>query len=151
MKEKFDFYDYFIFCVILIFSICIGLYFGLNLDQKFKNIWNNFKLKWSKNSIKPNEIELNDLNESEGKTMEYLTANHSMGAFPIALSLLSTFFSSSSLLGFPAEVYQYGIQYWIIVFGVCLVPLGGGLSTASFKFVYLIFLIINRNSHLKLS
>ena len=64
--------------------------------------------------------------EENVKTMEYLTANHSMSAFPIALSLLATFFSSSSLLGFPAEVYLYGIQYWIIVFGVCLVPLIGG-------------------------
>ncbi len=138
MKEKFDFYDYFIFCVILIFSICIGLYFGLNLDQKFKHLWNIFKSKMKSNTINPNEIELNDLKESDGKTMEYLTANHSMGAFPIALSLLSTFFSSSSLLGFPAEVYQYGIQYWIIVFGVCLVPLAGGSLTINF-YLYLPF------------
>lgn len=135
MKTKFDFYDYFIFFVILVVSIGIGLFFGFNLNEKLKKIFK--KLINKRKKVKPQDYDLNviegskkedfgDNDEDENKTMEYLTANHSMSAFPIALSLLATFFSSSSLLGFPAEVYQYGIQYWIIVFGVCLVPLIGG-------------------------
>lgn len=113
MKTKFDFYDYFIFFIILLISICIGLYFGLGLNEKLTLILDRFKLKFRK-KVTPVEIELEeqskelDENETGSKTLNYLTANHSMGAFPIALSLLATFFSSSSLLGFPAEVYQYG-------------------------------------------
>jgi sodium-coupled monocarboxylate transporter 8/12 len=56
---------------------------------------------------------------------EYLIANKSMSALPIALSLLASFFSATSILGFPAEVYQYGIQYWIIVIGLSVPPIFG--------------------------
>ena len=148
MKTKFDVYDYLIFVFILVLSIGIGLFFGFNLNEKLKTLVQRL-FKKSSQVVEPskNEIDLVEQQydgekevdgENEGekgeaaeekenvKTMEYLTANHSMSAFPIALSLLATFFSSSSLLGFPAEVYLYGIQYWIIVFGVCLVPLIGG-------------------------
>lgn len=148
MKTKFDVYDYLIFVFVLLISIGIGLYFGLNLNQKVNNF---FKKLFSKRKVIPQtsdhenvdmqQIQSEETQKSGGdsthdkqiepetnsKTSEYLTGNHSMSAFPIALSLLATFFSSSSLLGFPAEVYQYGIQYWMIVFGVCLVPLLGGI------------------------
>ncbi|CAF0745577.1 unnamed protein product [Brachionus calyciflorus] len=122
MKTKFDFYDYFIFVVILLITIFIGLYFGLHLNEKLKKLWYRFFRK-----TKVQKVE-----NEENKTMEYLTANQSMGAFPIALSLLSTFFSSSSLLGFPAEVYQYGIQYWMIVIGVSFAPIVGAFGTGPF-------------------
>ena len=149
-KTKFDFYDYFIFFFILFISIAIGLFFGFNLNEKFKNILKKFfkssqKVNPNSSSAKSDKLSSDDKKQldhqgdgeksqdadkptadEENQTMEYLTANKSMSAFPIALSILATFFSSSSLLGFPAEVYQYGIQYWIIVFGVCLVPLIGG-------------------------
>lgn len=168
MKTKFDVYDYLIFVFILVLSIGIGLFFGFNLNEKLKTLLQRL-FKKSSQVVEPskNEIDLVEQQygekevdgENEGekgeeeenvKTMEYLTANHSMSAFPIALSLLATFFSSSSLLGFPAEVYLYGIQYWIIVFGVCLVPLIGGnnyilLLRINFLHLtlYLILVILN--------
>lgn len=150
MKTKFDFYDYFIFFFILLVSIGIGLFFGFNLNEKLKSfvrsLFNKSKAKVGATSAHELEDQQDQLEskkkqleqdgqgeteeskekEEENKTMEYLTANKSMSALPIALSILATFFSSSSLLGFPAEVYLYGIQYWLIVFGVCLVPLIGG-------------------------
>lgn len=101
MKTKFDFYDYFIFFVILLISIFIGLYFGLGLNEKLSLLFDKFKAKFRK--VKPADIELEeksselDENETGSKTLNYLTANHSMGAFPIALSLLATFFSSCNL------------------------------------------------------
>lgn len=144
MKTKFDVYDYLIFVFVLLISIGIGLYFGFNLNEKVKKFFKN--ILFSKNAqITPgktdNDLDMQQIESADqqkvdknttldknNKTSEYLTGNKSMSAFPIALSLLATFFSSSSLLGFPAEVYQYGIQYWMIVFGVCLVPLVGGIS-----------------------
>lgn len=116
MKTKFDFFDYFIFILILVITIFIGLFFGLHLNEKLKFLWQKY--------LKKNAIHSEQ--NTGSKTMEYLTANKSMSAFPIALSLLSTFFSSSSLLGFPAEVYQYGIQYWMVIIGVSFAPLVGG-------------------------
>lgn len=60
-------------------------------------------------------------------TREFLMANNSMRYFPLALSVLASFFSASTLLGTPAEIYQYGIMYWIAVVGACLTPLTGAL------------------------
>lgn len=146
MKTKFDFYDYFIFVLVLLISIGIGLYFGFNLNEKLKRFIRALFKPPKVEAIVPNEITTNKSDElinspdlikndhetesiriEENKTMEYLTGNKSMSAIPIALSLLATFFSSSSLLGFPAEVYQYGIQYWIMLCGVWIVPLIGGI------------------------
>lgn len=56
---------------------------------------------------------------------EFLMADRSMRSLPVALSVLASFFSASTLLGTPAEVYVYGIQYWISVFGAILAPLTG--------------------------
>ncbi|XP_033759517.1 sodium-coupled monocarboxylate transporter 2-like [Pecten maximus] len=45
-------------------------------------------------------------------TNEYLLGNRHMKALPVALSLMVTFESSITMLGFPAEVYVHGIMYW---------------------------------------
>ena len=43
------------------------------------------------------------------------------------MSVLASFFSASTLLGTPAEVYQYGAMYWVSVLGACLAPVTGAL------------------------
>lgn len=58
---------------------------------------------------------------------DFLLAGRSMRFLPIAISVLASFFSASTLLGTPAEIYQYGTQYWISVFGAILAPLTGAL------------------------
>ncbi|XP_060084537.1 sodium-coupled monocarboxylate transporter 1-like [Ylistrum balloti] len=58
---------------------------------------------------------------------EFLMANRQMRSLPVALSVLASFFSASTLLGTPAEIYQYGTQYWMSVFGAMLAPLTGAL------------------------
>ena len=47
-------------------------------------------------------------------TSEYLVGNRQMSILPVALSLMVSFESSIMMLGFPAEVYVYGIMYWLI-------------------------------------
>lgn len=58
-------------------------------------------------------------------TKEFLLANRSMSAIPVALSVLASFFSASTLLGTPAEVYLRGTQYWMSVWGAMLAPVAG--------------------------
>ena len=52
-------------------------------------------------------------------------ANRSLSAFPVALSVLASFFSASTLLGTPAEIYLRGTQYWMSVWGAMIAPMLG--------------------------
>ena len=47
-------------------------------------------------------------------TSEFLMGGRSMGLYPITLSLCVSVVSATTLLGAPAEVYQYGIQYALL-------------------------------------
>ncbi|KAL3843173.1 hypothetical protein ACJMK2_021124 [Sinanodonta woodiana] len=58
-------------------------------------------------------------------TKEFLMADQNMASLPVALSVLASFFSASTLLGTPAEIYQHGTQYWICVFGAIMAPVTG--------------------------
>ncbi|KAI5635412.1 sodium:solute symporter family domain-containing protein [Phthorimaea operculella] len=55
---------------------------------------------------------------------DYLLGSRSLSTFPVALSLIASYVSGVTILGTPAEIYNYGSQYWLIVVGVtasCLV------------------------------
>lgn len=43
---------------------------------------------------------------------ELLVANRQMSLFPTAMSLLASFMSGITILGNPAETYQYGTMYF---------------------------------------
>lgn len=58
-------------------------------------------------------------------TVDVILAGRSMSALPVALSVLASFFSSSTLLGTPAEIYLRGTMYWMCVFGAMLAPCAG--------------------------
>lgn len=60
-------------------------------------------------------------------TQEFFMADRSMTSLPVAISVLASFFSASTLLGNPAEIYQYGTQFWISVFGAMCAPVTGAL------------------------
>ncbi|CAG5134775.1 unnamed protein product, partial [Candidula unifasciata] len=63
----------------------------------------------------------------QNSTKKFLMAGNDMKCLPLSLSVLATFFSASTLLGTPAEIYQYGTMYWICSFGAVLAPLTGAL------------------------
>jgi Na+/proline symporter len=119
MESKFKAIDYVVVVIILVLSILVGLFH--ELKTKILN-WKNSKSSTS-NKINSSNIELKNKNDAnENKTSDYLTGNASISPIPIAFSLLASFFSATALLGMPAEVYQYGIQYWVHVFGMMLTP-----------------------------
>ncbi|XP_066595799.1 sodium-coupled monocarboxylate transporter 1-like [Prorops nasuta] len=51
----------------------------------------------------------------QDSTTEYLLAGKTMGAFPVAMSIVASHVSGITLLGIPTEVYEYGSQYIAIV------------------------------------
>lgn len=125
MNKNFNVYDYLVFVAILLFTVSIGLYQGCKrlIMEKF--------LKKSANSKKKTDgIELNEFSAEKGAEMsEYLVASSSMNPLPVAFSLLASFFSATAILGMPAEVYTFGLQYWTMVLGQAIAPIIGAFAT----------------------
>ncbi|CAL8112611.1 unnamed protein product [Orchesella dallaii] len=84
--------DYIVVVATLLFSLLIGIYYGVK-GRKSSN------------------------NE------ELLTGSRQMGAIPVAASMLVSYLSAITILGYPAEVYSYGSQ-------VFLLSLMGPITTA---------------------
>jgi len=47
----------------------------------------------------------------QNSTNEILTGNQSMGLLPVSISLFVTFLSAISLIGDPAEMYEFGTLF----------------------------------------
>ena len=55
---------------------------------------------------------------------DFLLAGKNMSFFPVAASLFMSGATGVSVLGDPAEVYQYGAIYWMVgVGGVLAIPI----------------------------
>jgi len=48
-------------------------------------------------------------------TSEYQLGNRHMNILPVVLSVLISFESSIMMLGYRAEIYEYGIVFWLSV------------------------------------
>ena len=57
----------------------------------------------------------------QNNNAEFLLGGKSMGVFPMTMSLVASFMSAITLLGTPAEVYQNGTQYCLLVLSYPLV------------------------------
>ncbi|KAF9417001.1 hypothetical protein HW555_005829 [Spodoptera exigua] len=51
---------------------------------------------------------------------DYLLGGRALSTFPVAMSLIASYVSGVTILGTPAEIYNYGTQYWLVVIGVSL-------------------------------
>lgn len=51
---------------------------------------------------------------------EYLLGSRRLRVFPVAMSLIGSYISATTILGTPTEIYNYGTQYWLIVVPLCL-------------------------------
>ena len=75
------------------------------------------------------------ITDSKKQSQEaFLMGNRKMKWLPVALSLLVSYHSAISQLGKPAEVYLYGIQYFVLFIGVFI-----GAIISMFTFVPLLF------------
>jgi len=63
-------------------------------------------------------------------TKEFLLAGGNMNPIPVSLSILASFMSAITLLGTPAEMYNYTTMYWYIGLGYLLV-----VATAAHWFI----------------
>ncbi|XP_072167856.1 sodium-dependent multivitamin transporter-like [Diadema setosum] len=87
-------------------------------------------------------------------TRRFLLADRSMSSLPIALSTVVSFLSAITLLGHPAEIYQNGIQYWLVSFSFIIrvsvpifvfVPVYYGLGLVSaYQYLHLRFGLLVR-------
>ncbi|XP_051888968.1 sodium-coupled monocarboxylate transporter 1-like [Pristis pectinata] len=80
-KNVLQVWDYVVFAAMLIISTTVGLYFAYKSGRT-----------------------------KRGTTEEFLVGSRQISAFPIALSLASSFLSAITVIGGPAEVYLYGIM-----------------------------------------
>ncbi|XP_033191923.1 sodium-coupled monocarboxylate transporter 1 [Bombus vancouverensis nearcticus] len=54
----------------------------------------------------------------KSSTEDYLLGGKSMGLFPVSASLIASFISGVTILGTPAEIYNFGTQYWITIISI---------------------------------
>jgi len=90
----------FVFADFIIFGIAIAISIGIGLYYAFSG-------------------------GKQKTTSEYLVGNRQMSILPVALSLMVSFESSIMMLGFPAEVYVYGIMFWLSNVGFMIALLLG--------------------------
>ena len=57
----------------------------------------------------------------QSTTKEFLLADKSMNVAPVAMSMLASFMSAITLMGNPAEIYNYGTQFFVIGLSYSLV------------------------------
>ncbi|XP_017780381.1 PREDICTED: sodium-coupled monocarboxylate transporter 1 isoform X2 [Nicrophorus vespilloides] len=93
-KYYFDVVDYSVFGAMLLLSAMTGLYYGC-------------RSRYCKTG-------------EEATLREYLTGSGNMKPFPVAMSLIASYISGVTILGTPAEIYNFGTQYWVICFSVLL-------------------------------
>ncbi|PBC25900.1 Sodium-coupled monocarboxylate transporter [Apis cerana cerana] len=61
--------------------------------------------------------------KNENAVREYLVGGQNMSIFPITMSLIASYISGITILGFPAEMYVYGTQLWCVVIADSFVSL----------------------------
>lgn len=120
LKElyRFSAIDYGVFASMLVLSAACGIYFGF-----FKRTVNQTP-ETSDDECGPSKTSSNNRGRTTtfgSSTMdEYLLGSRKLKAFPVAMSLVAGYISGVTILGTPAEIYNFGTQYWLIVLPILL-------------------------------
>ncbi|KAJ2943332.1 hypothetical protein O0L34_g12139 [Tuta absoluta] len=84
--------DYCLFVILCLISISGGLWYSIRATRR----------------------------SNVGDIKDYLLGNRELSIIPVSLSLIATYLSGVTILGTPTEIFNYGIQLWLIVIGVIL-------------------------------
>lgn len=112
---RFHLIDYLVFGGMLVFSASVGVYFGY--FKKSKKTLNN-KASTSTFSDDSTYEEKQSGDFGSKSMLEYLLGSRKLKTFPVAMSLVASYISGVTVLGTPAEIYNYGTQYWLIVVAI---------------------------------
>jgi solute carrier family 5 (sodium-coupled monocarboxylate transporter), member 8/12 len=116
---RFHLIDYLVFGSMLVFSASVGVYFGY---------FNKSKSKRQKTTTEHQRHHDETYTAEEKKTtdfgsksmLEYLLGSRKLKSFPVAMSLVASYISGVTVLGTPAEIYNFGTQYWLIIVPIFL-------------------------------
>ncbi|XP_075548947.1 sodium-coupled monocarboxylate transporter 2-like isoform X1 [Dermacentor variabilis] len=50
----------------------------------------------------------------------FLLGNRQLGLLPVSLSMMASLQSATTVLGYPAEMYYRGTQFWVAIFGLAI-------------------------------
>lgn len=111
---KFHLIDYIVFGAMLVFSASVGVYFGYFSKPKSK--------RQSASQQRHRDESFNEKKTDFGSKsmLEYLLGSRKLKSFPVAMSLVASYISGVTVLGTPAEIYNFGTQYWLIIFPIFL-------------------------------
>jgi Na+/proline symporter len=107
---KFHLIDYLAFGSMLVFSAGVGVYFGY---------FNKSKARVRRDDTASSE-EKGKTDFGSKSMLEYLLGSRKLAVFPVAMSLVASYISGVTVLGTPAEIYNFGTQYWLIILPIFL-------------------------------
>ncbi|XP_061512465.1 sodium-coupled monocarboxylate transporter 1 [Anopheles gambiae] len=122
---QFGVVDYCMFAAMLILSAACGIYFGFFKRTKTKDTptaTDTSDLDLGENPPTVGSVESKTPISPFGSSTidEYLLGSRKLKAFPVAMSLVAGYISGVTILGTPAEIYNFGTQYWLIVVPIIL-------------------------------
>ena len=100
-------WDYVLFILMLGASLGIGVYHAFRDYRRRKSE--------SKSVIADDEII-----DAEETTASYFIGKRQMNIVGISVSMIATYVHSNLILGYPAEIYYFGAQYWLYCAGQSL-------------------------------
>uniref|UniRef100_A0A182LWM8 Sodium-coupled monocarboxylate transporter 1 n=1 Tax=Anopheles culicifacies TaxID=139723 RepID=A0A182LWM8_9DIPT len=122
---QFSVVDYCMFGAMLILSAACGIYFGFFRRNKSGDT--ETPESSSSDDESAHRTVVTGAGRSRAKTTfgsstmdEYLLGSRKLKAFPVAMSLVAGYISGVTILGTPAEIYNFGTQYWLIVIPILL-------------------------------
>jgi len=110
---RFHLIDYLVFGTMLIFSAGVGVYFGYFSKSKRRSHARQRSADDTQNDKAKSDF-------GSKSMLEYLLGSRKLKAFPVAMSLVASYISGVTVLGTPAEIYNYGTQYWLIILPIFL-------------------------------